>query len=537
MNKVVFVFTALCVLFFSSFAVLAQPDNAHSSYLNISQNNTVLNNGQHINAILQLQQQALDAKTKGTSKTTGAQERIVAFSDYDFYLPDTNFYQLGKTDSASFTYINGQRGSKFNLNTMVYDAPADFYDVSYPDHSLFTGLHSTYTGPYYQPGILCDSARFWSSTAHDPTGKHKYIYAFADSIYDVYDSNANIIVHYEQSSPSFTGIGYEYLNTYDAYSRNTNSFSLKWTPSLTSLDTANSMIHEYNLSSKLAIDSLNTFASGVWTPAEKWGYHYDVYGNLIHAMYFVDSSGVWVMREQYIIGYNGDNYLVTDSDMVYQGGAWVLVNYNTYGYSSGVGYYTSYTSTNFVDGAFNSKAVYTKHVCSAGANIGLPDTMYTSNYDVNTGVAPSYLVSSAMSVFSYDSYQNPAVVSKYNYKITSPSSGAGAYDAAPDGFTYYYYQQYALADVKNVAAAAENIKVYPNPASSQVTIDRPDAVIGSRTTLTLLNMSGQVIQTETLPWAKQSETMSLSGIAPGIYFLLVQDAKGKTLSTNKILRQ
>src|ERR1035437_514926 len=120
---------------------------------------------------------------------------------------------------------------------MTYDAPANFYDASYPVFNLFSGQHVTYDGPYYRPGVMCDSARLWSSNAPDPTGQHLYSFVYADSIYEVYDANNNIIVHYNQTHPYLMGAGNKYINSYDAYNRNTSSASLQWIPSVLSFDT------------------------------------------------------------------------------------------------------------------------------------------------------------------------------------------------------------------------------------------------------------------------------------------------------------
>ena len=359
MKKFLHILSAFIVLFVSCAVANAQSNPISPNNINIAQNRQLIQNRGHINALLQLHEGERLAKLTSTSKTTSILERVKAYSSYDFFLPDTVLFALGKTDTGYYIYNSTQRGSKFNYNTMGYEAPASYYDLSYPVLNLFSGQHVTYDGPYYHPDVMCDSARSWSSNAPDLTGKHLYSFAYADSIYDTYDSSNNIIVHYDQAHPTLMGKGYQYINSYDGSNKNTGSVSLLWNPSKPSFDSNNLMLHFYNISSKLAMDSLNNYiGGGVWTPAEKWTYNYDVSGNLIRAMYFYDSAGVWIEQQQYFMTYNTDNTIHTDSDIVLNGGTWIMESYNVYGYSEGISYYTSYESNKYTNNYEYNKTIY-----------------------------------------------------------------------------------------------------------------------------------------------------------------------------------
>jgi hypothetical protein len=243
MNRFLHFLSATGVILFSYFITNGQPNTLSSSTININNNIPVTKNRQHIESILQQQQALATGPTKSGGKVTSTEERIIASSNYDFFPPDTSLYQLGKTDSSHFTYNDGGRTSKFNYNTMAYDAPANYYNKSYPVISLFSGLHITYAGPAYHPAVMCDTALIWSATAPDPSGHHLYTYAFADLLAENYDSSNNIIAHYDNPNPALSKNINGFLNSYDPYNRNTVSITLLWNSSHSSFDTSSSTVH------------------------------------------------------------------------------------------------------------------------------------------------------------------------------------------------------------------------------------------------------------------------------------------------------
>jgi hypothetical protein len=122
--------------------------------------------------------------------------------------------------------------------------------------------------------------------------------------------------------------------------------------------------------------------------------------------------------------------------------------------------------------------------------------------------------------------------------ITDSALGTGYYNTTPAGIVHYYYETYlSSAGVNNVSVTKENIKIYPNPTTNEITISRPDAIKGSYTFIILTDMMGQTIRTESLPWMNETEKISLSDLASGMYMLTIQDRNGNTLSTQKIIKR
>lgn len=85
--------------------------------------------------------------------------------------------------------------------------------------------------------------------------------------------------------------------------------------------------------------------------------------------------------------------------------------------------------------------------------------------------------------------------------------------------------------VKEAATASVQVKTWPNPFTSQVSIQLPQLYKGS--TVKIINAQGQTVSTQTVMHNKLSTG---SKLAPGIYFLQVIQ-QGKLVYTEKIIKQ
>ena len=90
-----------------------------------------------------------------------------------------------------------------------------------------------------------------------------------------------------------------------------------------------------------------------------------------------------------------------------------------------------------------------------------------------------------------------------------------------------------MSDVKNVVAQAP-VKIYPNPATSEITILRPGVSIGSASFVTITNMAGQPVIKQKFLWARESESLAVSELPRGIYILTIADKDGSILTTQKV---
>jgi len=476
-----------------------------------------------IHAMLEKQQQGLyAAKHSAERTTTSTAERLIAMSDYDYNPADTAMYYLGIIDSSSFKY-SGQRGSVFNSDFCNYLPPYGQY-FNAGGLMNYYGIYNASTNSIYPSGILSDTALYWNSNLTDSTGRGVYMYA--EKVYDVYNANNNVTFCSDQNFPlDSSGQWDQYINTYDANNNITSSLDLSWDAFGFTFDTSTLSFYFYNSSNQLVADSLISWnAPGSWNPSQKDFYSYTS-GNLTNSTSWFDSSGVWIEEADYIITYNADNTIHTDSVSQNAGTGLIPSGVETFGYTPGADFWTDLQL--IVYGPFGGGIIETDELTKHVAGSGLVDTFYISS---NTPTGPPPVVEKIG--FIYDSYNNPTTYYEFVQDNTTL-----AYPTSPSDIGHYYYEPYqSSASVKSVVASAENIQVYPNPATDVLTISRPDAVQGSATVITLTNSIGQTVRTMNTPWMNTTETFPLGGLTSGTYILTIQGQSGNVIYTQKVVK-
>jgi hypothetical protein len=74
---------------------------------------------------------------------------------------------------------------------------------------------------------------------------------------------------------------------------------------------------------------------------------------------------------------------------------------------------------------------------------------------------------------------------------------------------------------------ADKIRIYPNPVSDVVYVSSP-AVVG----LKLTGLDGRAVKV-----SEQAKSLSVSGLAPGVYLLHVMDEDGMVLKVEKVVKE
>ena len=230
--------------------------------------------------------------------------------------------------------------------------------------------------------------------------------------------------------------------------------------------------------------------------------------------------------------YNSLNQLTWDSISQYLTGAWAPQGSDSFGYTTGLDYSTYEKSLNCIDGSPASFIIRTKHINS----INLPDTLYQMEYYY----ADSTFISGAKYSYTYDSYDEPVLALQYTFNIDTTLT-SGTYSTTPDYINHYYYELYYergnVNSVKNTPTAAEDLKIYPNPATSTVNISRPDAARGAYTIIKIVNATGQTVHSESMPWLNETETIYIAGLTPGMYWIMVQDKAGNNLCRQSLIKE
>ncbi len=489
----------------------------------------------NLQTILQKQYLQRQEKQNAAAKTASVTaERLKAFCGYNYGDTVSGILFGGKSDSAYYVY-SGQNGSVFNYQRMDYLAPSYGTNTSPVDVADWgSGVGFTYfpgTSVIQQSELYPDSAYVWNS--YFPVsviGADTFGYA---DIVDYYYSGHNITERGDQYYPAIGGEIEKYDYYYDGTGKLIFGLFFAYNTSSFSWDTTNAINFFYNGSGQLIMDSSSVnYGAGLWGEGDKEIITYNGAGYASFIEDFTDSSGSWIPNTDRFLYYNTDNTLHTDSVSQYNVGTWTPYIKDSFGYTPGVAYFTYGMTEEFIADSIYAKTIMAKHVSASG----LPDTVYSQFYTIYAS-EPLRLYRAKKVSFTYDSYNNPTIANDYGYNIVDSIAGTGYYNAGTERVFYYYYETYEANAVKHITAADEQVIIYPNPATNEVTISRPDAIKGSYTTISLSNTLGQIIRTESLQWMNQTETFPLAGLASGVYVLTLQDKSGNTLTTQKIVKR
>lgn len=478
-----------------------------------------------IQAILHKQYEQRQKKmNRLAAKTSSASgERLKAFCGYNFL--DTAFLPYGKSDSGYYFY-SGSRSSVFNYQMMDYAAPSlTTYTSPVDDNYPMSLTWGPGNSAIPQIELFPDSVYSWNSF-FPPS-----IFGFAAISGYLYDGN-NIIQTDNRYYPTIPGAITRSKNYYDGLGNLSVSIDFTFDTITHTWDTTNAGLFFYNSFNQLIMDSTSVnYGSGIWGEENKHVYAWDGSGNMIFTEYYTDSFGYWQPQTQRHLYYNADSTLHTDSVSQYNVGQWTPYTKDSFGYTPGISYFTYDQTEMFVSDTVYTKCIYSKNVSLSG----LPDTVYYGFYGGGY-FAPTQKLMGKKIFFTYDSLRNPLVSKSFNYNITDSLTGTGFYDSSPERTFYYYYETYDFTDVPVITASTERITIYPNPATDEITISRPDAVKGAVTFIKISNAMGQAISVESLPWMNETEKIPLSGLVPGLYLLTLQDGSGKVLATQKIMK-
>ena len=459
--------------------------------------------------------------------TSTLAERLTGMSIYDYYPTDTlTGGRLGLIDSNRYMY-GASRSSIFDFNQMFFDP------TFYFNGDLIMGFSSDigFNNHNNQPAILFDSSWNWaygfSSVYLIDT------FALSDIQYAVYDSDYNVTdwADLHLLDTTFSYDQNRYINTFDINDNMLTSLALSWNFGV--WDSSQLRQFTYDTMSNVIKDSTSLYIGGVWQPFEKWIYTFDDSDNMIHADYYDYNMGIWEYTEQYFMRYNTDNKITWDSVCQYTGSSWIPQASDTFGYTTGIDYITYERSFNLSGGTPASYLYSTKHITS-----GLPDTLYQWETNYSDGT----FIDKTKFAFTYDSYNEPVTSWEYIFNIDTTGT-SGWYDTTADYITHYYYEIYTTrpphhpAVVSSIRSVSEPIHVFPNPATNEINISRPSVVKGSYTSIKLINTNGQTVRTENLPWLGQTETISVAGLIPGNYWLIIQDKDGNNLYKQTVIKQ
>jgi len=459
-----------------------------------------------------------------TSAATG--ERLKSFCGYN--LQDTSFLPYGKSDSAYYFY-SSSHSSVFDYQMMAYAAPssATYTSPVSLDYPLSLTWDPAYGGAFAQE-LLPDSVYSWNSFY--PLGLSGAMFGFADITAYTYGGSAVLRVA-DNYYPDLPGEQTREDYAYDTAGHVISTVYSSFDTTLHAWDTTMITSWYYNGYNQLVMDSASLKSGGIWGEYSKTTYLYDGNGNLVFTEFYTDSSGYWQPQTMRMLQYNADSTLRSDSESQYNPGQWTPYLRDSFGYSSGIPYFTYDQTEMYVSDSVWSKCTYTKHVNGSG----LPDTLFYAYYGGSYAPVAQQAAAKKTS-FVYDAAGNPVLATCYDYVLTDTLSGTGAYNTSPERFFRYYYETYDVTAVRETVPEGVKLTAYPNPAGNVVNVVCAEAAPGTRVTITITNAAGQMVRTESLAWRGPTVTIPLGGLAPGMYLLTAVDGTGKMLGSQKIVK-
>jgi len=424
------------------------------------------------------------------NKGTGMGERVIAASTYD----STNTL----IDTTLLTY-SSNRGSSFNYLDLGYD----FFFNPYTANPMYSQNGS----PFFSLPIYCDTASIWTRQ-----GNALSLYEKTFSNYDVSNNLVSYVDLFHDSANSG-----KYLNIYNSQNNITASYWFYLNG--TTWDSTAKRFFSYDVAGHLLADSMfRKDSSGVWQPAGKNDYAYDLFGNMTGTNTYEYLAGVWFNLYGTSFTYNNSNQMLTSVTGIF--GGYTIAD--TFTYNSGSSHPGTFIEyNNFTNGA----PLHTKRQYHMNAS-GTVDTCYIKKWNPATGWG---FPGGQRIILNYDANNEPILEKWYNYSGTS-------FLSTPFITKHYYYEPFQSNNIRTVVVQ-DDFTIYPNPATNDLFINRKSNNNTGPLVISIINASGQKMMAESISSFNNTETLSLSGFIPGTYWLLIRDGKGNVLHPQSIVRQ
>ena len=155
---------------------------------------------------------------------------------------------------------------------------------------------------------------------------------------------------------------------------------------------------------------------------------------------------------------------------------------------------------------------------------GYPDTVNVQGFDSLTN---SWVPQTFYSV-KYDTANNPDTLFEYDFNFVT-------FPVIPNYTTIYYYDTFRNVTSVPAVNTPQQVAIYPNPAHDNITISCPFA--HDDLSVTIMDINGRLLYREKLGSSVTGISVSLSGWVPGLYQLVIRDARGKVMDIQKVVKE
>jgi hypothetical protein len=439
--------------------------------------------------------------SRAAARTTTLVERLKAMSTRDNTLGSLN-------DSVNFRY-SGYRGSIYDFNTMIY--PNNYPYAASP---MFN-----FAGTFTKPQVLFDTMMHWEV---DP---NTLVYGYYETGFAALGTTNNLVNYKNLFKDSAFYPNKTYTNKFTPADNISEAYSFNFHSGIS--DSAFKQYFTYNAANKLVQDSTYELHLGVWRIASKTYYGYDAANNPIQIDNYAnttDTSFLLPLPQQlkYVNTFDGSNRLLTVLTYIFDGASLTQSVKDTFAYTGAYTYHSAWREHQW-DPINHYWAPMFNMTKIINVGTGLPDTVYIKGFDsiMNAWVPQT------MDVMNYNTYNDPVTLKDYEYNWTS-------YPTTPTFTTTYYYETFTPTSVQQTASVG-SARVFPNPATSDLSIIGLDIADNTLISVSFVNLAGQVTSRESVRW-HSSATISVRHLVPGLYQMIVQDGKGNMLHHQAVVK-
>lgn len=449
------------------------------------------NTDPRIRAFYEWANEFIRTSEKGAAaRTTGIRERVIAESKY--------IRNNGWTfeDSTRYFYT-GTKGSVYNFNTLSHNFK----------YHIMDGLPFDFIGNAYTPEVEMDSIHHHETVGSTvPDDKVKVVY---DADGDILDYKMLMYDNGTQDN------GDHFINTYNAQGYLRESLLLMYNG--TQWDSANRKVFTYNSQGLPVSDTTFIYDSG-WRPGQRERITYNAANKVVKVETdeWSVTNAAWEDGLTCNVSYYGNGKVKDMTLGIDVGGVLISVYKDSLSYASGTDFFNfRQISMQMTGMALEPVMRYSRHLNAQS----LPDTAILESN--NNG---SWILQEKDLLF-YNTSKNPIL------KIVRNSGDTAIQQV------HYYYEQYNDPTSATTIVHAADVLVYPNPATSELSIAWSDAEQNKSVSVVICNLAGQKVYSEQFQWKGKVQRISTTGLAPGTYLLSLTDAQGRRLHAQSILKQ
>ena len=426
-----------------------------------------------------------------TTKTSTVKQRVIAEAGYDIWGGI-----LSKSDSLLFKY-SGSNGSKFDYNELSFNP-------------YFSEGNSGNIYDYGEMAVKADTVKHWSGSPLAPYELITKNFTSSTKIKDYRYSN-----YWDGSKNERRVVDY------DLFGKPSSVWLFAWNPSLSQWDTTGKIVFAYNGINMLESDTSYSYSGGVLSILGAGTYVYDWGGNLVSKLQQQDFGWGLIDFVKYSFTYYPNQTIKELLIELDNGFGFVPNSKYEVAHDPANRFITHETAWIYDEIAMAWEPFY-KY--SRGINLqGLPDTSRFYNWDMSMNDWDMY----EMAISIYNTEDNPEKVIYYH-------PGATGLDV--DYLYKFYYEWYNVLSINEEKATSHNVRVYPNPASDFVTVQF-EGQSNEVSKIQITNAVGQIVRSVNLGRIRTTEQVSLSGLAPGLYYLGVLGKDGIFISRQSVLKQ